>query len=120
MGFRVRSVVEPYRRTGLRLRPRYRPGVQPEELKAITAQVREVADRIQPLLDPHPGLAARNAHAHVWLGLKVVFGEEWRERAAPASVRTFLAWIDAHPNTDYDGYAGPREELSPEERGSLF
>lgn len=112
--------VDAYRPGGPRLRRRYRPGVQPEELKAINAQVREVADRIQPLLDPHPGLAARNAHAHVWLGLKVVFGEEWRERAAPAGIRAFLAWIDAHPNADYDEYAGPREELSPEERGSLF
>ena len=94
--------------------------MQPEELKAINARVRAVADRIQPLLEPHPGLAARNAHAHVWLGLKVVFGEEWRDRAAPASVDAFLSWMDANPNADYDDYAGPRHELSAEERGSLF
>jgi len=49
--------------------------MQPEELASVTARVRAVADRIQPLLDPHPGLAQRNAYAHVWLGLKVIFGE---------------------------------------------
>ena len=37
-----------------------------------------------------------------------------------SGIRTFLAWIDANPNADYDEYVGPREELSPEERGSLF
>jgi hypothetical protein len=94
--------------------------MRPEELATVTARVRSVADRIQPMLDPHPGLAKRNAHAHVWLGLKVVFGEEWRERAVPESVLAFLAWIDANPNADYDEYRGPREELTPEARGDLF
>ena len=92
----------------------------PDELQAVNARVREVADRIQPLLEPHPGLAKRNAHAHVWLGLKVIFGDDWRERAAPASVLAFLAWMDANPNADYDESAGPREELTAGERGELF
>ncbi len=94
--------------------------MSPDELAAVNARVRAVSDRIQPLLEPHPGLARRNAHAHVWLGLKVVFGEEWREQAAPASVHAFLAWMDANPNADYEEYAGPREVLTAEERGELF
>ena len=94
--------------------------MQPAELASVTARVRAVADRIQPLLDPHPGLAQRNAYAHVWLGLKVIFGEEWRERTAPASIRAFLEWMETNPNADYDDYAGPREELTPGERGELF
>jgi hypothetical protein len=56
----------------------------------------------------------------VWLGLKVIFGEDWRDRAAPASVHAFLAWMDANPNADYDDYRGPREELSAEARGELW
>ena len=43
--------------------------MSPDELAAVNARVRAVAVRIQPLLEPHPGLAKRNAHAHVWLGL---------------------------------------------------
>ena len=106
------------------LAPRERDGydrpMQPAELASVTARVRAVADRIQPLLDPHTGLAQRNAYAHVWLGLKVIFGEEWRERTAPASIRAFLDWMDANPNADYEEYAGPREELTAEDRGELF
>jgi hypothetical protein len=94
--------------------------VRPDELAAINVRVRAVADSIQPLLEPHPGLARRNAHAHVWLGLKVIFGDDWRERAAPTSVHAFLAWMDANPNADYDDYTGPREELSAEARGELW
>ena len=92
----------------------------PDELQAVNARVRAVAERIQPLLEPHPGLAKRNAHAHVWLGLKVIFGDDWRERAAPASVLAFLGWMDANPNADYEEYAGPRDELTAGERGELF
>ncbi len=94
--------------------------VHPDEIAAVNDRVREVADRIQPLLDPRPGLARRNAHAHVWLGLKLILGDQWRERAAPASVRAFLEWVDANPNADYDDYRGPREELSAEARGQLW
>ena len=94
--------------------------MDPAQLQSVNARVRSVADRIQPLLEPHPGLTARNAHAHVWLGLKVVFGEDWRDRAAPASVHAFLDWIDAHPNADYEEYRGPREEMTAQERGELF
>ena len=94
--------------------------MHPEELAQINARVRAVADRIQPLLEPHPGLARRNAHAHVWLGLKVIFGDDGRERAAPASVLAFIAWMDAHPNADYEEYDGPREQLSAEARGELW
>ena len=96
------------------------PLVHPDELAAVNDRVRTVADRIQPLLEPHPGLARRNAHAHVWLGLKVIFGDDWRDRAAPASVHAFLAWMDDNPNADYDDYLGPREELSAEARGDLW
>ncbi|MEY4942640.1 MAG: hypothetical protein RL254_821, partial [Planctomycetota bacterium] len=84
------------------------------------ARVRAVADRIQPLLAPHEGLAKRNAHAHVWLGLKVIFGDDWRERTTPESAQAFLQWMDANPNADYEDYAGPREELTAEGRGELF
>lgn len=94
--------------------------VQSGELAQVTARVREVADSIQPLLLPHPGLARRNAHAHVWLGLKVVFGEDWRERAAPASVHAFLDWMAAAPNADYGDYGGPVEFLDAQARGLLF
>jgi hypothetical protein len=94
--------------------------VRPDELAAVNDRVRAVADRIQPLLEPHPGLARRNAHAHVWLGLKVIFGDDWRERAAPASVHVFLAWMDANPNADYGEYCGPRDELGAEARGELW
>lgn len=94
--------------------------MSPDELQAVNARVRAVAERIQPLLAPHAGLAKRNAHAHVWLGLKVVFGEEWRDWAAPASVHAFLAWIESHPNAGYEEYAGPRDQLTAQERGRLF
>lgn len=94
--------------------------MQPDELVAVNDRVREVADRIQPLLEPHPGLARRNAHAHVWLGLKVTFGDDWRARASPASVHAFLDWMAAHPNLDYGSYAGPRDELSAQARGELW
>jgi hypothetical protein len=94
--------------------------VQPSELAQVTARVREVADHIQPLLLPHAGLARRNAHAHVWLGLKVVFGDDWRDRAAPASVHAFLDWMDAQPNADYGEYGGPVKFLDAQARGLLF
>lgn len=94
--------------------------MHPDELATVNARVRAIADRIQPLLEPHPGMAQRNAHAHVWLGLKVTFGEEWRERTAPSSVHAFLGWIDGNPNADYEDYRGPREELTAEARGELF
>ncbi len=94
--------------------------MQADELVAINDRVRAVADRIQPLLEPHPGLARRNAHAHVWLGLKLTFGEDWRERTAPTSVHAFLDWMDANPNADYGDYRGPREELSAHARGELW
>ena len=94
--------------------------MHPDELAAVNDRVRAVAIRIQPLLEPHPGLVRRNAHAHVWLGLKVAFGENWRELTAPSSVHAFLDWMGAHPNADYDAYDGPREELSAEARGELW
>ena len=78
-------------------------------------RVRRVGDRIQPLLDPHPGLAARNAHAHVWLGIKVRFGESWRVRARPEGVRAFIEWIEANPNADYDEFPGAIELDEPEQ-----
>ena len=86
----------------------------------VNARVREVADRIQPLLEPHPGLARRNAHAHAWLGIKTLFGEAWRERADLACVLAFVEWMHAHPNDDYEAYDGPVRHRTTEERGLLF
>ncbi|MBM4006859.1 MAG: hypothetical protein FJ292_04740 [Planctomycetes bacterium] len=86
----------------------------------VNARVREVADRIQPLLAPHAGLARRNAHAHAWLGIKTVFGEQWRERADLGTVLAFVEWLDANPNADYEAYDGPVRHLAPDERGLLF
>lgn len=94
--------------------------MQPDQLNTVTQRVRAVAEAIQPQLLPHPGLAQRNAYAHVWLGLKVVFGEDWRERAAPASVHAFLDWMERCPNEDYAAYTGPVQFLDAEERGLLF
>ncbi len=91
-----------------------------QDLTTITVRVHEVAERIQPLLAPHAGLARRNAHAHVWLGLKVRFGEDWREHATAGSVRAFLDWIDTAPNAGYEEYGGPVEFLTHEQRGELF
>ena len=89
-------------------------------LAQVNARVREVADRIQPLLAPHPGLARRNAHAHAWLGIKTIFGEQWRERADLGTVLAFVEWLDTHPNDDYENYDGPVRHLDAGERGLLF
>ena len=89
-------------------------------LAQVNARVREMADRIQPLLAPHPGLARRNAHAHAWLGIKTIFGEDWRERADLSTVMAFVEWMDTHPNDDYEAYDGPVRHLAPDERGLLF
>lgn len=89
-------------------------------LTHVNARVREVADRIQPLLAPHAGLARRNAHAHAWLGIKTVFGEDWRERADLTTVLAFVAWLDTHPNDDYEAYDGPVRHRGLDERGLLF
>ncbi len=94
--------------------------MHPDELVAVNDRVRAVAERIQPLLEPHSGLARRNAHAHVWLGLKVTFGGDWRKRASPGSIHAFLDWMTAHPNSDYGAYGGPRDELSAQARGELW
>jgi hypothetical protein len=90
------------------------------QLAAVNERVRRVAEEIQPLLSPHAGLARRNAHAHVWLGIKVVLGETWRQDIAPESVNAFLEWMRANPNADYQDYTGPSERLSPQEQGRLF
>ena len=92
----------------------------PPTLTEVNARVREVADRIQPLLEPHAGRARRNAHAHAWLGIKTIFGDDWRERADFATVLAFVAWMDAHPNDEYEAYDGPVRHLDPGERGLLF
>ena len=77
------------------------------ELKQIREQVAVVGARIQPLLLPCEGLSQRNAFAHIWLGMKTCFGENWRECAIPAEVAGFVGWIDSHPNADYSEFAGP-------------
>ncbi|MBM4111014.1 MAG: hypothetical protein FJ254_06620 [Phycisphaerae bacterium] len=84
------------------------------DLDDIAMRVRRVGDRIQPLLEPHPGLAARNAHAHLWLGIKVRFGDAWRSRARHDGVCAFIDWIEANPNADYDAFLGPIELDDPE------
>lgn len=76
----------------------------PEEYRAIRERVRSVAERIQPLLAPVAGLSKRNASAHAWLGIRELFGDEWRARAEPASVLRFLDWIERHPNADYRSF----------------
>jgi len=93
---------------------------EPIDLRQVQARVNEVSACIQPLLLPHPELARRNAHAHVWLGIKVRFGEDWRERACLESVMTFLDWMRTNPNGDYGEYAGPVRHRSVQERGLLF
>jgi len=89
-------------------------------LAQVNARVSEVADRIQPRLTPHPGLARRNAHAHVWLGIRERFGQDWRERACLTSVVAFVDWIDANPNAEYGDFDGPIRHRTTEERGLLF
>jgi hypothetical protein len=89
-------------------------------LAQVNARVREVADRIQPLLTPHPGLARRNAHAHVWLGIRERFGQDWRERACLTSVVAFVEWIGTNPNAEYGNFDGPIRHRTPDERGLLF
>jgi len=84
----------------------------PEELDCIRERVRTVAERIQPLLEPAKGLSRRNAPAHIWLGVRLVFGDEWRARAESSSVLRFIDWIDANPNADYDAWP-ERPELRP-------
>lgn len=86
-----------------------------EELERIRERVRTAAEQIQPLLAPVEGLARRNAPAHLWLGVRLRFGEEWRVRADPASVMRFLDWVDANPNADYDAWPE-----SPLLRGDTF
>lgn len=88
----------------------YPLAMTPGELAAIRTRVAEIGPRIQPLLHPHPPLPERNAFAHIWLGLKHVFGDAWRARADPASVHAFLDWIELEPNGDYSDYAGPTRE----------
>jgi len=84
-------------------------------LDDIARRVRSAGDRIQPLLEPHPGLAARNAHAHLWLGIKVRFGDDWRTRARPEGVLAFIAWVEENPNADYQAFPGPIELDEPEQ-----
>lgn len=92
----------------------------PPTLAQVNARVREVADHIQPLLAPHAGLAKRNAHAHAWLGIKTLFGDDWRERADLSTVLAFVEWMRIHPNHDYAAYDGPVRHLDADERGLLF
>lgn len=86
-----------------------------EEILQIRERVRSASEHIQPLLAPAPGHARRNAPAHLWLGVRVIFGEEWRVRADSASVLRFIAWIEANPNADYDAW-----DEKPEFRDGTF
>jgi len=87
----------------------------PLELNEIRERVRVVSERIQPLLAPVSGLSKRNAPAHLWLGVREIFGDEWRVRAQPSSVLRFIDWIAAHPNADYGAW--PKQ---PEYRDGTF
>lgn len=79
----------------------------PNDLAPVREAVARVGARIQPLLEPHPGLARRNAFAHIWLGVKLRFGDDWKETAEPTSLLEFIEWIDSHPNDDYEEWPGP-------------
>jgi hypothetical protein len=76
------------------------------ELAQIRELVARVGERIQPLLLPCDGLARRNAFAHIWLGIKTRFGDEWKECADAQEVEAFIRWIDGNPNAEYDAYGG--------------
>ena len=76
------------------------------DLTNIREQVARVGGRIQPLLLPCEGIAKRNAFAHIWLGVKTRFTQEWRDRARAEDVTAFIDWMDSHPNSDYDEYTG--------------
>lgn len=89
-------------------------------LDRIRQRVHEVAEAIGPLLDPHPGLSRRNAHAHIWLGINRRFGQDWRERADLAGVLAMVEWFLHHPNHDYEAFPGPIRHRTPEQRGLLF
>ncbi len=80
--------------------------MNPSQLKTIREQVAMVGADIQPKLLPEPGLARRNAYAHIWLGIKTVFGEHWREGCVSEEVVLFVAWIAEHPNADYADFGG--------------
>jgi hypothetical protein len=94
--------------------------VQQVSLDRIRQRVHEVAEAIQPRLHPHPGLARRNAHAHIWLGISERFGQDWRERADLACVLEMVEWFMNHPNDGYKAFAGPVRHRTPEQRGLLF
>ena len=79
----------------------------------IRGQVAQIGARIQPQLQPHESLAHRNAFAHIWLGVKTVFGEHWRESGVPQDVGAFVAWIGENPNSDYESFPGPVTPCSP-------
>ena len=81
-----------------------------EQLKTIREQVAQTGARIQLQLLPHDGLPHRNAFAHIWLGVKTVFGEHWREGAQSSEVGAFVAWIGANPNASYESFDG---EVTP-------
>ena len=81
-----------------------------EQLKTIREQVAQIGARIQSQLLPHGGLPHRNAFAHIWLGVKTVFGEHWREGAQSSEVGAFVAWIGANPNASYESFDG---EVTP-------
>lgn len=86
-----------------------------DELASIRDLVRRAAERIQSQLLPVPGLSRRNAAAHLWLGVRERFGEEWRVLAEPASVLRFIAWMESNPNASYEQW-----DEGPEFRKGAF
>ncbi len=90
----------------------YRAPMHPDEIAIIRAQVAQLGAKIQPLLHPHGALAKRNAYAHLWLGIRTVFGETWREGAISSEIEGFVRWIGENPNEDYEAFTGPVSRIS--------
>jgi len=77
-----------------------------EELKRIRSEVAQAGEKIQPLLLPHESLARRNAFAHIWLGIRTIFSEHWRDGGRVDEVSHFIDWIGKNPNADYESFGG--------------
>lgn len=86
--------------------------MRPGELVRIRELVATVGANIQPLLQPHNGLAKRNAYAHIWLGISTRFGGRWRESAICLEIEAFLAWLAENPNADYHAFTGTTSRLA--------
>ncbi len=82
-----------------------------DEIARIRQRIAEVGATIQPHLHPHSALAKRNAFAHLWLGIRTRFGENWRGVAIAGEVETFVDWIGENPNAQYEEFTGPTTQF---------